>query len=116
MVKSAPGTTKPEFDLAEKRGNRVEKLFKGIKTDTMYDIIKALKQEELHLANPVVEESGKQDFFKACMEVIPDGLFSTALPGPQGKADIDTQKAFFIEDLWKETLASRRAQETRPCW
>ena len=111
MGKSAPPTVQKEFDVAEARGTRVKDLFPAGNQKFMKDIIKALKQEDLYVADPVNEESGKSDFFQTCWAAID----YTNFPGAN-KAEKDANKADFINDLWIETQASRGAQEARPCW
>ncbi len=114
MEVEVPNTSPEEREYAKNRGERAKRLFDVDESGTkqiMKDIIKALKQEELHIADPhnPNKPSGKPDFYKACWAAIPTESFS------QGE-QTDADKAAFIDDLWKTAMSSRRAQSTIPCW
>jgi hypothetical protein len=109
MDKNIPDTTNSEINTAMSRGKRAKKLFDfDVDTkQTMKDIIKALKREDLHAADPN-QPSGKSDFYKACWAAISMDAFS--------KNETESDKAAFIDDLWKTAVLSRQAQSGVPCW
>lgn len=95
-----------KFDDAKKRADRLGNFFPASgDSKTMDDIIAALEKEEQHLMNPTVNiDSGKAEFFAACLKALPTGGMTNA------------EKAAFVADLWAATWASRKAQEYKPCW
>jgi hypothetical protein len=108
MVKNIADTSDDEINIAKSRGERAAKLFDKVENKTMRNIIKALKQEDLHVADPS-QPSGKSEFYAECWKAIPLKLFSI-------NEQTDADKAAFIDDLWKTAVASRKAQSTVPCW
>ncbi len=111
MEVGAPDTSLEDYARAKSRGQTAQKLFddENSTKKTMKDIIKALRQEDLHAAHPEQYKSGKDDFFKACWDAVAMDML------PQEERT-DGDKAAFIADLWKSALASRKAQSTIPCW
>jgi hypothetical protein len=109
MVGSLSSAAIDEYKIAKSRGERAKKLFDfDVDTKkTMTDIIKALKQEDLHAADPK-QPSGKTDFYKACWAAISMESFSDK--------ETEADKAAFIDDLWKTAVLSRQAQSGVPCW